>query len=83
MEDFIKVPGTKIFKIQTNYRSTESIVKFINAMLPTRAVPKVLKPVRKDGMKPVVVKTWDRYEEARFVSQRILELFEEDSNPKK
>ncbi|HBF10174.1 ATP-dependent helicase [Thermotoga neapolitana] len=81
VEDFIKVPGTKIFKIQTNYRSTESIVKFINAMLPTRAVPKVLKPVRKDGMKPVVVKTWDRYEEARFVSQRILELFEEGFKP--
>ncbi|PLV59955.1 ATP-dependent helicase [Thermotoga sp. KOL6] len=81
VEDFIKTPDTKIFKIQTNYRSTENIVKFINAMLPSRSVPKELKPVKKDGMKPVVVKTWDRYEEARFVSQRILELFEEGFKP--
>ncbi|AIY88826.1 MULTISPECIES: ATP-dependent helicase [unclassified Thermotoga] len=81
VEDFIKVSGTKIFKIQTNYRSTESIVKFINAMLPKKSVPKELKPVKKDGMKPVVVKTWNRYEEARFVSQRILELIEEGFKP--
>jgi len=81
VEDFMRVEGTKVFKIQTNYRSTESIVKLVNGMLPSRAVPKELKPVKKDGMKPVVVKTWDRYEEARFVAQRILELFDEGVKP--
>ncbi len=81
VEDFMRVEGTKVFKIQTNYRSTESIVKLVNGMLPSKAVPKELKPVKKDGMMPVVVRTWDRYEEARFVTQRILELFDEGVEP--
>ncbi len=77
VEDFINVPGTRIFRIQTNYRSTQSIVDLVNALIPTRSVPKVLKAVRPGGEKPVVVKTFDEEEQAQFVGQRIEELVEE------
>lgn len=81
VEDFMEVPGTMVFRIQTNYRSTEKLVDFINYMLPKKSVPKKLRAVRKDGFKPVIVRTWDRYEEAHFVVQRIMEHIKDGIKP--
>ena len=81
VEDFMKVDGTLVFKIQTNYRSTERIVELVNRMIPKKAVKKVLKAVRRGGKKPVVVETIDEEEEALFVSQRISELIEDGIPP--
>jgi len=81
VEDFMKIPGTMVFRIQTNYRSTEKLVDFINHMLPRRSVPKELRAVRRNGFKPVVVETWDRYEEAHFVVQRIMDHIENGVKP--
>ncbi len=80
VNDFINGGDTKVFRIQTNYRSTESIVELINHLIPTGAVPKKLKAVRGKGKKPVLVKTFDEEEQANFVGQRIEELVDEGFN---
>ncbi|MGQ9856874.1 MAG: ATP-dependent helicase [Fervidobacterium sp.] len=66
----------KIFKIQTNYRSTDKIVDLVNAMIPHSAVPKRLRAVRSSVQKPIVVNTYDHFDEAHFVAQRIIEHVE-------
>ncbi len=81
VEDFMKVEGTMVFKIQTNYRSTERIVDLVNAMIPRSAVRKELRAVRRGGKKPVVVETLDDEEQSLFVAQRIEELMEEGVQP--
>ncbi|MEN3043473.1 MAG: ATP-dependent helicase [Fervidobacterium sp.] len=66
-----------IFKLQTNYRSTDKIVELVNHMIPKNSVPKKLKAVRTSPQKPVVVNTYDHFDEASFVGQRIIELINE------
>ncbi len=81
VNDFLKVKGTKLFKVQTNYRSTEKIVKLVNSMIPEKSVPKVLKAVKPDGMKPKLVQVSDAQEEAIFVTREILKLIEHGFEP--
>ncbi|ABV33501.1 MULTISPECIES: ATP-dependent helicase [Pseudothermotoga] len=81
VRDFMKIDGTKLFKIQTNYRSVEPIVKLINATIPKRSVPKVLRAVKFSDQKPIVIKTSDRQEEAAYVSKQILRLIEQGFDP--
>ncbi len=71
--------GAKIFKLETNYRSTPQILDLANEIIRhnINQFPKKLTAVKKDNMKPVVVKTRDIYEQARFICQRIAELSEE------
>lgn len=75
VKDFAR-SGAKIFKIQTNYRSTERIVELVNAMIPRSSVPKVLRSVKPNGAKPKVVSTWDKAAEASFVAREVLRLIE-------
>lgn len=75
VRDFAR-SNAKIFKIQTNYRSTERIVEFINAMIPRTSVPKLLRSVKPNGTRPKIVSTWDRASEANFVARQILKLIE-------
>lgn len=81
VRDFMNVPNTKLFKIQTNYRSDESIVNLVNHVIPKRSVPKTLRAVRPGGRKPIVVETNDKEEEARFVTREILKLIEGGFEP--
>ncbi|TDX15560.1 MULTISPECIES: ATP-dependent helicase [Petrotoga] len=67
IKDFIEDERTKVFKIQSNYRSTSDIVGFINHLIPSNSVPKVLKPKRKSYLKPFVVETFDDLEQADAV----------------
>lgn len=69
-----------VFKIQTNYRSTDKIVELVNSMIPRNSVPKKLRSVRVSSQKPVVVNTYDHFDEASFVGQRIVELINEGFN---
>lgn len=75
VKDFAR-SGAKIFKIQTNYRSTERIVELVNAMIPRSSVPKVLRSIKPNGVKPKVVSTWDKAAEASFVAKEVLRLIE-------
>ncbi len=79
--EFSNMKNCRIFKLQTNYRSTIEIVNLINEMIPRKSFKKELKAHRGRGEKPVLVKSWDRIEEANFVAQRIEELMEDGIPP--
>ncbi|MCD6229069.1 MAG: ATP-dependent helicase [Candidatus Omnitrophica bacterium] len=71
--------GTKIFKLEINYRSPSPILNLANNIIKhnINQFPKQLRAIKSKGKIPVVVKTEDVYMQARFVSQRILEIVEE------
>ncbi|OPY88056.1 MAG: ATP-dependent DNA helicase PcrA [Syntrophaceae bacterium PtaU1.Bin231] len=66
----------RIFKLETNYRSTPEILHLANLCIVRndRQFHKVLKAVRDRGIRPVVVPTRNVLQQADFVAQRILEL---------
>lgn len=72
-------PGTEVFKLEVNYRSTPEILDFTNAsILHNRAqYRKTLTAQRAHGGLPVVLPVNDAYQEAAFVAERILQLREE------
>ncbi len=72
-------PGTELFKLERNYRSTPPILAFTNASIQQnqRQHRKTLQAVRKDGALPVVIPVNDAYQEAAFVAQRLLQLRDE------
>ncbi|MDK2945444.1 ATP-dependent helicase [Geotoga petraea] len=78
IEEFIKRDDTKLFKIQTNYRSTPNIVSFINNMLPNNSVEKNLKSVRKEYVKPNIIETFDDLEQSEAVIKIIEEKIDQD-----
>ena len=74
-----RYPDTKIYKIETNYRSTPEILSVANAAIAPNVhqFRKYLVAARKSGLKPAVVVCHEATEQAAFVAQRILELHEE------
>jgi DNA helicase II / ATP-dependent DNA helicase PcrA len=74
-----RYPAAKIYKIETNYRSTPEILNVANAAITANVEQfvKQLAPARKAGPKPVTVVCNDASEQAAFVAQRVLELREE------
>lgn len=79
--DFPKVfPNTKIIKLEQNYRSTQNILKFTNAIIE-KAKEKYSKKLFSDKVSPQVpalICAKDTQTEADFICQRILELLDED-----
>ena len=78
--DFPKnFPGTKIFKLETNYRSTPEILEMANQSMSNNVhqYHKCLKEIRESGHLPRVLHVEDTKEEARFVARRMLELRKE------
>lgn len=74
-----RYPEAKVYKIETNYRSTPEILKVANAAIAANVhqFAKQLAPARKSGLRPVLVPCDDAAEQAAFVAQRVLELREE------
>src|SRR5688572_12870804 len=74
-----RYPGAKVYKIETNYRSTPEILNVANAAIAANVnqFAKQLAPARKSGAKPVQVACSDASQQAAFVAQRVLELREE------
>jgi DNA helicase-2/ATP-dependent DNA helicase PcrA len=74
-------PGTKIHRIETNYRSTPSILALANGVLMAqprgRHFDKELKAARTGGEKPYFVQSMDSREQAQFIVQRIRGLVDE------
>lgn len=66
----------KIFKLETNYRSTPQILHLANLSITNneKQFPKELKAVRESGMRPVMVSAQNVLKQADFVVQRITEL---------
>jgi DNA helicase-2/ATP-dependent DNA helicase PcrA len=74
-----RYPGAKIYKIETNYRSTPEILNAANAAIAANVhqFTKHLTPARKPGSKPALVTCEDAGQQAAFVAQRVLELRDE------
>jgi DNA helicase-2/ATP-dependent DNA helicase PcrA len=74
-----RYPDAKIYKIETNYRSTPEILTVANAAIAPNIhqFAKQLTPARKPGQKPILVTCNDASEQAAFVAQRLLELRDE------
>ena len=77
-----RYPAAKVFKIETNYRSTPEILKVANAAIAANRnqFTKVLTPARKSGMKPALVACMNSAQQAAFISQRVLELRDEGTS---
>jgi DNA helicase II / ATP-dependent DNA helicase PcrA len=74
-----RYPEAKVYKIETNYRSTPEILCVANAAIRANVeqFAKELAPARRSGQKPIKVVCGDAGEQAMFVAQRVLELREE------
>jgi DNA helicase-2/ATP-dependent DNA helicase PcrA len=72
-------PDAKVYRIETNYRSTPEVLLVANAAIAANAMQfeKTLEPARKAGMKPALVPCPTAGDQAVFVAQRMLELREE------
>ena len=79
-----RYPEAKVYKIETNYRSTPEILDLANAaiVLNRAQFAKQLAPARKSGSKPIQVICGDSSQQAAFVAQRALELRDEGVNLK-
>ena len=81
--DFPKrYPGARVFKIETNYRSTPEILNVANAAIAANVnqFAKALAPARKPGVKPALVQCHDAGQQAAFIAQRALELRDEGTS---
>jgi len=74
-----KYPECKIFKLETNYRSTPEILHLANMSIVNndKQYQKTLRSVRRTGVRPILIPARDVIQQANFVSQRILELMRE------
>jgi DNA helicase-2/ATP-dependent DNA helicase PcrA len=72
-------PGTKIIKLEENYRSNQSILNVANVVIgrAREKYTKVLFTQKKGSTLPALVAAEDERMQSQFVSQRILELREE------
>lgn len=74
-----RYPDCRIYKLETNYRSTPEILNLANLSITynERQFQKNLRAVRRCGIKPILVPTKNVNQQANFVSQRIIELIRE------
>jgi DNA helicase-2/ATP-dependent DNA helicase PcrA len=74
-----RYPEAKVYRLETNYRSTPEILRLANSSINhnVRQFKKHLRAVRSPGMKPILVAVSDGSQQAQFVAQRILELRDE------
>ncbi len=77
-----RYPETKVYRIETNYRSTPEILTVANSAISANIhqFAKQLSAVRKTGEKPVLAVCHDAGEQAAFVAQRVLQLREEGTS---
>jgi len=72
-------PGTRVIKLEENYRSLQGILDVANEVI-SRAEEKYTKILftgRRGEFRPLLVRAQDEHMQSRFVAQRILELREE------
>ncbi|MCL4385227.1 MAG: ATP-dependent helicase [Actinobacteria bacterium] len=78
--DFPKqYPNCKIITLEQNYRSTQPILDFTNALIENarEKYSKKLFTKMEGDLKPVYIETDDTFMQSKFVVQRVLELREE------
>ncbi|MFH1594562.1 MAG: ATP-dependent helicase [Candidatus Omnitrophota bacterium] len=72
-------PDAKIFKLESNYRSSPEILELANDSIQnnTNQFRKHLRAVSDSNIKPILLEVGDLHDQARFISQRVLELRDE------
>ncbi|MEF8846832.1 MAG: ATP-dependent helicase [Candidatus Paceibacterota bacterium] len=77
--DFKEEFDPKVFKLETNYRSTSSILKIANQSIENneKKFEKELKAQKEQGVTPAVVPLENPEQQAEFIAQRALELKQE------
>jgi DNA helicase-2/ATP-dependent DNA helicase PcrA len=72
-------PGAKLFKLETNYRSSPQVLDLANDVISRNVeqYPKNLRAVKPEGPKPVVVPSGSGVQEAMFIADRIERLIEQ------
>ncbi len=77
-----RLPGTKIYKLETNYRSSPEILALANQCIVNNLnqYQKSLSSLRDKMERPALVSLQDEKKQAEFVTQRILELQSEGSS---
>jgi len=76
-------PGTTIFKLEENYRSTQPILNLANEIIrgATEKYTKHLFTKKIDGPLPALVQAAGENAQSRFIAQRILELHNDENIP--
>jgi len=74
-----RVPESKTFVLEKNYRSTQEILDLSNWLLLESPIDykKKLQSVRGSGKRPLVVNVSNQWEESSYIAARILENFSE------
>ena len=74
-----RFPGTRVHRLETNYRSTPEILAVANASIRhnTMRFDKTLRAARDAHERPALVTLADEQQQAAFVAQRCLELREQ------
>ncbi len=72
-------PGTKIYKLEENYRSTQPILQLANSIIEgaPEKYSKTLFTRKLEGARPSIVQAVGENAQSRFIAQKILELREE------
>ncbi|HSD27969.1 MAG TPA: 3'-5' exonuclease, partial [Vicinamibacteria bacterium] len=67
-------PGTRVVRLEQNYRSTKRILSAAGAVIAnnTARKDKTLWTENEEGEPPALYRGWDEHEEANFVAQRLL-----------
>ncbi len=77
--------GTRILRIETNYRSTPEILKLANAVIENRVsqrgFEKELRAHKPSSQVPYIVQAMDGKEQANFVITRLRALIDEGQDP--
>ena len=79
-----KFASSRIYKLETNYRSTPEILDLANDSLTNNEnqFEKTLRAMNPSLEKPALVEVKDLYSQAAFVAQRVLEMREEGTELK-
>jgi DNA helicase-2/ATP-dependent DNA helicase PcrA len=72
-------PGTKVIRLEQNYRSTKRILAAASAVIANNVTrkDKSLWTENVEGEPPAIYRAWDEHEEANFVAQTIRRLRDE------
>ena len=78
-----RYPGAKIFKVETNYRSTPNILDVANAAIVanTRQYEKKLTALKEKGAKPILSICYNGGQQAEVVAHQIMEHIESGIPP--
>ena len=79
ISSFVKEFDAKVYKLETNYRSTPNILAKANQLIANNAfrIDKTLVAVKDGGSEPEYYKAYDEQEEANFVASKLSFLVKE------